>query len=625
MARFDHRQLEEIRQRADLAAIVARYVTLKRSGRNFVGLCPFHQEKTPSFHVHSDRQFYYCFGCKESGDVFAFLMHMERISFPEAVERLAEEVGVELQKSELSPEERRRQEKIERIIHINQIAARYFQQCLGEPGGRAARTYLEKRGIDAATQKRFAIGYAPPGWRDLLAALEEQGVTSEEAVEAGLAVKREGKAPFDIFRHRIMFPILDVHGRVVGFGGRALDPSEKAKYINTPQTIAYSKSEHLFGLYQAREGARRTGRLIVCEGYTDVTALSQAGVTNVVASLGTAFTAEHAELLSRWAKEVVLAFDADAAGRAAAEHSLEHLVQKGLQVRIAVLPEGEDPDSLVRSKGVQAFKEIVASALTLLDYKIERAFESRKVDDIEGRLTVVRAVLPILADIDSPVAQEAYVELVAERLDISRAALVAELRRFQSRAGRTKSTPHRNPAARHIKTDAAKYSRGKRVQHDRSAAADAVGMQQWLSEAALIRDEQRLLYILLKKPAAVKLIEAELGTEPFLVGKHNQLFQVIKKQAEGDENALIGEAPELLKTLRELESWNPVVLPDVGTYIQRVWEWRMRFRLRCLEKELARLSERDESAYAENIGSLLLEYKRLRQTVRGRSIERTVS
>ena len=340
----------------------------------------------------------------------------------------------------------------------------------------AARTYLEKRGIDAATQKRFAIGYAPPGWRDLLAALEEQGVTSEEAVEAGLAVKREGKAPFDIFRHRIMFPILDVHGRVVGFGGRALDPSEKAKYINTPQTIAYSKSEHLFGLYQAREGARRTGRLIVCEGYTDVTALSQAGVTNVVASLGTAFTAEHAELLSRWAKEVVLAFDADAAGRAAAEHSLEHLVQKGLQVRIAVLPEGEDPDSLVRSKGVQAFKEIVASALTLLDYKIERAFESRKVDDIEGRLTVVRAVLPILADIDSPVAQEAYVELVAERLDISRAALVAELRRFQSRLAERRVRRIEIPQPVILRQMLRNTAQGKRVQHDRSAAAAAVGM-----------------------------------------------------------------------------------------------------------------------------------------------------
>lgn len=624
MARFDKRQLDEIRQRADIVAIVSRYVALKRSGRNFVGLCPFHQEKTPSFHVHQDRQFYYCFGCKASGDVFAFLMHMERISFPEAVERLGGEVGVKLVRAESSPEARRRQQKVERIIEINELAAQYFRRCLAEADGREARAYLQQRGIDPETQERFGIGYARPGWRDLIVALQEHGVAPEEAVEAGLAVKREGKTPYDLFRHRIMFPILDVHGRVVGFGGRTLEPGEKAKYINTPQTIAYSKSEHLFGLYQARESARRSGRLIVCEGYTDVTALAQAGITNVVASLGTAFTVEHAELLSRWAKEVVLAFDADTAGRAATEQSWEHLVQKGLKVRIAVLPEGEDPDSLVRTQGVQAFEKIVASALSLLDYRIERAFELGETDDIEGRLAIVRAVLPVLAGIDSPVALEAYVEHVAERLGISRTALVAELRRFRSKQGRTKSTLHRNLAVRHIKTDSAKYSRGESVR-DRPTMAEAVERQRWLGEPALIRDEQRLLYILLKNPAHVKLIEAELGTEPFLIGKHNQLFQVIKRRAEGDESALPSEAPDLLKTLKELETWNPVVLPDVGTYIQRIWEWRIRFRLRCLEMELARLSERDGNAYAENIGSLLLEYKHLRQTVRGRYLQRTVS
>lgn len=621
MARFDKRQLDEIRQRVDLAAIVARYVTLKRTGRNFIGLCPFHQEKTPSFHVHQDRQFYHCFGCKESGDVFAFLMHMERITFPEAVERLAEEVGVKLVRSEPSPEARRRQQKIERIIQINEMAARYFQRCLNEPDAREARAYLQRRGIDSATQKRFGIGYARPDWRDLLAVLHKQGVAPDEAVEAGLAVKRDGKAPFDMFRHRIMFPILDVHGRVVGFGGRALDPNEKAKYINTPQTIAYAKGEHLFGLYQARDSGRRTGRLIVCEGYTDVTALAQAGITNAVASLGTAFTAEQAELLSRWAKEVILAFDADTAGRTAAEHSLDHFVQKGLQVRVAVLPEGEDPDSLVSVKGVRAFEAIVDAALSLLDYKIERAFESGDVEDIEGRLAVVRAVLPVLAGIESPVAQEAYVELVAERLGISQAALVAELRRFQSKLGRTRGTRYRNPAVRHIKTDSANVSRGAKEQERPSRS----GMQRWLGETALIRDEQRLLYILLKNPVDVKVVEAELGAEPFLVGKHNQLFQAIKRRTEGDENPWTDETPELLQALKALEAWNPVVLPDIGTYIQRVWEWRIRIRLRCLETELARLSERDENAYAESVGSLLLEYKQLRQTVRGRDIQRTVS
>ena len=316
------------------------------------------------------------------------------------------------------------------------MAARYFQRCLNEPDAREARAYLQRRGIDSATQKRFGIGYARPDWRDLLAVLDKQGVAPDEAVEAGLAVKRDGKAPFDMFRHRIMFPILDVHGRWSVSGAGHLIPTRRRSTSIPLKRLRIAKGEHLFGLYQARDSGRRTGRLIVCEGYTDVTALAQAGITNAVASLGTAFTAEQAELLSRWAKEVILAFDADTAGRTAAEHSLDHFVQKGLQVRVAVLPEGEDPDSLVSVKGVRAFEAIVDAALSLLDYKIERAFESGDVEDIEGRLAVVRAVLPVLAGIESPVAQEAYVELVAERLGISRRHLWPNCADFsQSLAG----------------------------------------------------------------------------------------------------------------------------------------------------------------------------------------------
>lgn len=617
MARFSERQLDEIRRRVDIVDVVGRYVSLKKSGRNWIGLCPFHQERTPSFTVRQDRQLFHCFGCKEGGDLFAFVMKIERIEFPEAVERLAALAGVRLEQEVVSSAEAERRRALQRLYEVNRMAAEYFAACLKEPEGQVARQYLSERGIRRETAERYGLGYAPRGWRRLLEAMAAKGVSAEELVRAGLAAKKaDGTGAYDLFRHRLMFPIYDTRGRVVGFGGRALSPAQKAKYINTPQTEIFSKGEHLYGLYQAREAGRRAGRLILCEGYTDVTALAQAGVLEAAASLGTAFTAEQAALLRRWVDEVIIAFDADTAGRSAADRGIDLLVSAGLRVRVLVLPEGEDPDSYVRKHGGAEFRSLLEKALTFTDYRIEEAFRAGNVEDVEGRLAIVQALLPVLSEMESPVAFEAYTTRVAERLGVSVAALVAEVRRFQAKNAGGRKSRHRIVPARHTITDSDKHGTVEESGGERRAARNGERATPSPSPG-LIKDERTLLYIVAQNPEYVERVEAALGEEPFVVEKHNRLFRTFKEQRERRPEGEGKNTASLdARFVEALGEWRPLAVLDVDSYIRRVWERRMAYHLQKLETQLARLSERDGNAYVVHVGGLLQQYKQLRRAVR---------
>lgn len=624
MARFEQTHIDEIRDRIDLVNFIGRYVQLKSSGRNHIGLCPFHQEKTPSFHVHRERKFFHCFGCQENGDVFAFVMKYDGLTFPEAVERLAAEAGVTLPKhgNVKGLKEKRRKESL--YYRAYELATRFYNHTLTTPQAKQAITYIRQRGMQRAMIERFHIGFAPARWDGLLRYLEKQGLKQADIVRVGLAVQRDDRKPYDMFRNRLMFPITDGRGRVVGFGGRALQDVEP-KYINTPQTELFSKREHLYGLAQARPSARRAGFVIVCEGYTDVIALAQHGVENAVASLGTAFTEEQAALLRRISDEVILAFDADGAGRAATERGLDVLQDAGLGVRVTMLPEGLDPDAFLQSHGIEALQQLFDNALPLTEYRIEMALQSADMYSVEGRAKAVEQIVPILAQVPSAVAQEGYIEKIAREIGSSVRAVEAELARFRQRgAGRT-NIRHRNAASRYTTKDALRQRKPapQPPSPPQPNLKNVLGFSQPevdsnIGEQAIdLLDERVVLWILNKEPAHIDKVYTILGEKPFRLKLHNELFAAMRGQLlDGAEGGTHNSPPHIVAAVNDLKSWEPSVVLDLEHYIDRLWERQMRRNLRRLEARLTRLPERDEYAYAEHVGSLLLCYKRFRQAIR---------
>lgn len=358
--------IDRIRQLADVVEIVGQTVQLKRTGNHFSGLCPFHQEKTPSFKVFPESQNFHCFGCDEGGTVFDFVMKTEGLTFPEAVRMLGRQVGVEVESA--GPGDDARARESEAVHETLALTARYYASRLGKDEGRRAREYLLGRGLTEATLETYQLGYAPDGWENLLGALAKWR-SADDLVKAGVAIpsKKPGGKPYDRFRDRVLFPIHDVSGQVVGFGGRLLGEGEP-KYLNTPETAAYHKSRILYGLRQGRARMRQEGTAIVVEGYMDVLALHQAGFEHAVATCGTALTADHARILKRFADEVVLVFDGDEAGLRAALRAFETVLPTGLRVRAAILPGAKDPDDIVRDEGAEAMGRLIANADDLVSF-----------------------------------------------------------------------------------------------------------------------------------------------------------------------------------------------------------------------------------------------------------------
>src|SRR5579875_2857032 len=365
---------EEVRAAADIIKIVGDYVRLRKAGANFVGLCPFHQEKTPSFAVHPTRQIFHCFGCGAGGDVFKFVMLMENVTFPEALERLAQKVGVNLPDRQGGATDDSQARERTALYRIHEFAAQFFAaQLSGTAEGRAAKAYLADRGLDDQTLAGFHLGYAPSQGSVLAHALVEAGFSNEVIDKSGLVVPgRDGSERFDRFRRRVIFPITNESGKVTAFAGRALG-EEQPKYLNSPETPIYIKSRILYHLHEAGAGIRKLDAAILVEGYMDCIALASVGVQNVVASCGTSLTESQVRLLGRYTRRVTVNYDPDTAGIAAAERSLGLLLEEGFEVRVLTLPEGCDPDSFIRKRGVEAYRERLEQAPAYLDYLADRA------------------------------------------------------------------------------------------------------------------------------------------------------------------------------------------------------------------------------------------------------------
>lgn len=415
--------INQIRDRVDIAEIVAHHVSLTRAGQNLKGLCPFHQEKSPSFTVSSSRQIFHCFGCGAGGNVFTFLTRITGASFPEVVRDLGHKVGIEVQEAVTHSGPQAAQ--MARIELLNKAAALWFRQNLGDDrAGAAAREYLGSRGIRDATIDRFGIGVAPSEWDGLIKSLGRQGFTHSELSAAGLIIARDaGSGFYDRFRARVMFTITDLRKRVVGFGGRVLGEGAP-KYLNSPDTVLFKKGQTLFALDVAREAMARTNTVIVVEGYFDAIALHQAGLTNTVATLGTALTTEHIQLLRRFASKVVLLFDPDAAGVRAALRGLDLFVNSGLGVKVVTLPAGEDPDTYIRKEGPESFARLEAQAPSLLDFALEHSLKTAEASTLEERIRSVDEVLRILQKSEHPIEREERIRVVAERLGINQQRLI---------------------------------------------------------------------------------------------------------------------------------------------------------------------------------------------------------
>ena len=423
--------IEKLRSEADIVRIVSDYVPLRKKGRNYWGCCPFHHEKTPSFSVAPDKGFFYCFGCQAGGNVFNFLMKVENVEFFDAVKLLAAKLHIPLPEREKSEQDRRREQEVAKLLRTNELARDFFHACLTKTAyGRPALEYLAKRGIEKAVIDQFKIGFAPPLWDKLSTAFLERGIDPETLIKLGLSAARSsGDGYYDRFRNRIMFPIADVRGRVVGFGGRVLDNSEP-KYLNSQETALFNKRHILYGLDQAYKAMRDTGKAIVVEGYMDLITSQTAGVKNAVASLGTAFTPEQAKLLLKYAGEIIFAYDSDAAGQNATLRALETARTLGATIRVLSIPDGKDPDEFIRKHGGEAFRHAVDHAANLIDYQISRALNSADYTGLEGKLTVISQVLPVLATSDNDIEINSYITKLAQTLSIDENSIRSEFRKY---------------------------------------------------------------------------------------------------------------------------------------------------------------------------------------------------
>ncbi len=402
--------LDDLRARNDLVQVVSHYVPLKQKGRRFWGCCPFHNEKTPSFSVDPDKQMYYCFGCHAGGTVIHFIMNIEKCSFPEAVQHLAERAGIPLPESGDTAAYAKKKKQKERLYGALREAALFYHQALYNPGGEKALAYLKRRGMTDAEIKHFGLGYAPEGWKTISLYLQQKGYTRAELVQAGLTLVK-GENYYDFFRDKVMFPIIDQQSRVLGFGGRLLS-GEGPKYANTAETLVYNKREMLYGLnFYRRFGTAR--ELFIVEGYMDLIALATRGVENVVASLGTALTTGQVRLIRRFADTVYFTYDGDSAGRNATLRGLDLAEEQGLNVRVVMLPDGLDPDDFMRQRGPDAFRELKANALTLTECKILSIKEQCDLSDENGRMAFARQAAALVKDA-SPVEQERYLRRIAE-------------------------------------------------------------------------------------------------------------------------------------------------------------------------------------------------------------------
>ncbi len=427
--RFPQTFIDDLRRQADIVRVISDYVSLKKKGANWMACCPFHQEKSPSFSVNPAKDIYYCFGCHKGGSVFSFVMEIEGVSFPEAVKTVAEKTGVPLPALVEDKKYEARRQEADEVVELNSWALEWWEAQLAEGGreAQAAREYLERREIAEETRKTFRLGYAPDGWDGLLSYLKKRGADQAQLERSGLVVKKDAGGFYDRFRGRLIFPVMDAQGRAVAFGGRTLQQDGEPKYLNSPETAAYVKGRHLYGLNVSREEIRRRKFVILVEGYLDLIVPYQFGIKNMVASLGTALTGEQAKLLGRFARQVVINYDGDKAGLKAARRATETLLAENFEVKVLVLPDNTDPDEFIKKHGAEEYNRRRGESYPHIKFVLDQAVRDRNLHRPAEKAAAVEDVLPSLRAVRNPIQKREYFDMAMDALRIDERSLRNDL------------------------------------------------------------------------------------------------------------------------------------------------------------------------------------------------------
>src|SRR6185369_5020043 len=418
--RFPQTFIDDLKRQADIVRIVGDYVTLKKTGANWSARCPFHKETKPSFSVNPSKEIFYCFGCQKGGSVFNFIMEIERVTFPEAIKIVAEKSGMPLPKMVDDGRFEARQRDSDQVIELNQWALTWWEDQLQSKAARGVREYLKQRGIDDETAKTFQLGFAPDSWDALSTHLRQKGASQEQLEKSGLVVKKEEGGSYDRFRGRLIFPVFDTFGKPIAFGGRTLDPEGEPKYLNSPETPAYTKGRHLYGLHLTRDEIRRQGFAILVEGYLDLIIPYQSGVRNVVASLGTALTPEQVKLLGRFARRVVVNYDGDRAGVQAAKRAIETVLAEDIEIKVLVLPDNADPDDFIRKNGVSEYNRRRGEAQPHIQFVIDQAVRDRNLNQPADKAVAVEETLPFVRAVRNRIQKREYFDIAMDALRVQR-------------------------------------------------------------------------------------------------------------------------------------------------------------------------------------------------------------
>lgn len=519
MSRYiDDDLVEEIRINNDIVDVVSEYVKLERKGKHMFGLCPFHREKTPSFSVTQSKQMYYCYSCGKGGNVIHFIKNIENLDFIEAVEFLANRVGIEIP-DKVSEKDTKLHNLKKELGELNVFAARFFYNNLISEKGKVAREYLKKRNLSENTIRKFGMGYSTDDWDDLYKAIKDK--FSKEAIDAsGLVIKNKNGGFYDRFRGRVIFPIFNVRGNVIGFGGRIMDNTQP-KYLNSPETVIYSKRKNLYALNFAKKYSQE--RLIIVEGYMDAVSLNQAGVKNAVASLGTAFTEEQARLIKKYTKEVILSYDMDNAGQNATLRAIKILEDANIPVRILIIPQGKDPDEFIKHYGKDVFDKLVDKALSAFEYKVKRLKENINIESVDGRVKFLNEIAKIISNVYNSLEREIYIKKIAKDYKISEEAITREIHRLSMPSG----------VSNNMKLKKVNEVRGNLTKEVKNE--DEVSHYEKLIVVLLANDNK--LY---------KLAKNDLDDIEFKDEKLRNILDIIIKKIEGQEGIVFSELLNLL-------------------------------------------------------------------------------
>jgi len=516
--RYLQSSIDEVLNRSDIVDIASSYITLKRNGTDFVGLCPFHREKTPSFHISSDKQLFYCFGCGSGGNIIDFVGKIENLDFIDTIKFLAERAGITLEEEVYSPEIQKKHDKRETILKMNKLAAKRFVANLAEDDAKGAREYAFSRGLNRDTIRSFGIGFARESWSDLVDYLRENGFRNDDIVEAGLAAKNEKGHIYDKFRNRLMFPIIDVRGNVIAFSGRALDDSP-AKYMNSPETPVFHKGSNIFALNIAKQHSATSG-LILVEGNMDAVSLHAFGFPNAVAGLGTALTDQQAQLIKRYAPLVYICYDNDEAGVKAADKAIETLSAAGIKLKVLSYTDAKDPDEYLKKKGAESFKKVISSALSTTEYKILNIRKKYNLVETGEKVEFINAAAEILATNQNAVEREIYIKRIAQETDISVDSIAAQVNKLIY----DKNRKNYKKAEREVQSvkPSTYQKRGEAV------------------PTASYKSERMLLNVMFFNLSAYKLAISQITQEELSDEKHRRLFGEILKFRQDNESADAG-------------------------------------------------------------------------------------